>query len=444
MSEINRRQRIAVVGGGVSGLGAAWQLASRHAVTLFDANQYFGGHANTTDIDTGDQKLAVDTGFIVFNDRNYPNLTALFEQLDVPVANSDMSFGVSLRNGDFEYSGTDLFGLMAQPGNLLKSAFWQMLADIKRFYAAAPGYLSQSSPTMSIGALLAEERYSEAFIEYHLMPMAAAIWSASRADIARYPAKAFIRFFKNHGLLSLNDRPQWQTVVGGSREYVSRLLNNRPIDLRLDNRIAEITRTADAVVVRDEHGHSAEFDQIVIATHANQALDLLSDRNALEDQTLGAFKYSANRAWLHRDATLMPRRRRAWSSWNYLETTSGPERELAVTYWMNRLQPLDTAEQIFVTLNPETPPKDQDTYGCFDYEHPIFTGHTDQAQRRMGELQGARRTWYCGAYLGHGFHEDGLQSGLWVADQLGAGHLLDKPCFDRLPNTFNQRCSQAA
>ncbi len=444
MSDSTERRRIAVVGGGIAGTGAAWQLASRHAVTLFECNDYVGGHANTAELEMDGQSIPVDTGFIVFNDRNYPNLTALFERLGVEIADSDMSFGISLQNGGFEYSGSDLAGLFAQPANIVKPAFWAMLADIKRFYRRAPDYLASVDHSVSISTLLKAENYCAAFIEYHLMPMAAAIWSASRTDIARYPAYAFIRFFQNHGLLTLTDRPQWKTVVGGSRQYVKRLLSDRPIGQNLSTRIVSLTRTDNGVVLVDQHGHRASFDDVVIATHADQALELLDDATAEERQALGQFRYSKNTAWLHNDIELMPRRRLAWSSWNYLQATPDPLRPLTVTYWMNRLQPLATDRELFVTLNPERPPRTGLTYGEFDYEHPVFTAATDRAQQLMAMLQGRRRTWFCGAYLGHGFHEDGLQSGLWVADQLGAERLLDEPCFDRLPESFHQGYSKAA
>jgi len=444
LSNSTEGRRIAVVGGGIAGMGAAWQLASRHSVTLFERNDYVGGHANTVELAIDGQIVPVDTGFIVFNDRNYPNLTALFERLNVEIADSDMSFGISLRNGGFEYSGSDLAGLFAQPTNIVRPAFWTMLADVKRFYHCAPRYLASEEASLTISELLKSEGYSAAFIEFHLMPMAAAIWSASRADIARYPAYAFIRFFQNHGLLTLTDRPQWKTVVGGSRQYVEKLLADRPLRQNLSTKIASIMRTPDAVVLVDQQGHRASFDDVVIATHADQALQLLGDATAAERETLGQFSYSSNAAWLHEDSALMPRRHRAWSSWNYLQAAPDLLRPLTVTYWMNRLQPLATDKDLFVTLNPEQPPRADLNYARFDYEHPVFSADTDRARQQVAAIQGRLKTWFCGAYLGHGFHEDGLQSGLWVAEKIGAESLLDTPCYDRLPESFHPCFSQAA
>lgn len=444
MSQGLKQREIAVIGGGIAGMGAAWQLAGSHNVTLFESAAYIGGHANTVDTVIDGDSVAVDTGFIVFNDRNYPNLTALFEALNVPVANSDMSFGASLNRGTLEYAGTDLGGLFAQRRNLVSPTFWRMLVDIKRFYGEAPRYLSTLQPDLSISDLLESEGYSEPFIEHHLMPMAAAIWSASRSDIADYPAHAFIRFFDNHGLLSLTQRPQWKSVLGGSREYVRRLLADRAMDINTKTPVRAVRRGPNYATVIDEGGHLARFDDVVIATHADHALQLLADASEQERQTLSDFRYSSNQAWLHQDPALMPHRRRAWSSWNYLQTSPDPARPLAVTYWMNRLQPLATRHDLFVTLNPETPPKNELTHGVFSYEHPIFTPATDRAQMNMAALQGVRNTWFCGAYLGHGFHEDGLQSGLWVADRLGAGQLLPEPRYDRLPESFLSSLAEAA
>ena len=449
MTTQHNRRRVAVVGGGIAGLGAAWALARRHDVTLYDREARFGGHANTVDIDDNGTPLAVDTGFIVYNERNYPNLIALFAALGVPTATSDMSFAVSLDGGRVEYAGGNLNGLFAQRRNTLRPRFWRMLRDIRRFYRSAPAYQGRATVGISIGDLLAREGYSAAFIDDHLVPMAAAIWSASRADIREYPADAFIRFFDNHGLLTLSDRPQWRTVVGGSREYVKRLLGATSCTLAPARAVRTITRATDGVTVIDDDGHAALYDELVVATHADEALALLGDADADERGILGAFSYSRNVAWLHEDAVLMPRRRAAWSSWNYLhDARDEAATPLCVSYWMNRLQPLATQREIFVTLNPSKPPDMSRVHGRFDYEHPIFTNDTARAQSLSAGIQGRRRTWFCGAWLGHGFHEDGLQSGLWVAANLGAAApwATDGHCcaFDRLPASYVMEAARAA
>ncbi|MCB1746778.1 MAG: FAD-dependent oxidoreductase [Gammaproteobacteria bacterium] len=437
-------RRIAVIGAGIAGLGAAWALARRHAVTLFEAEARLGGHANTVELQLDGTRLAVDTGFIVYNARNYPHLVALFEQLGVPTQVSDMSFAVSLDGGRVEYAGSNLNGLFAQRRNTLRPRFWRMLSDIRRFYRAAAGYRDTLAPDTSIGELLTREGYSEVFVEDHLVPMAAAIWSASRADIRRYPARAFIQFFANHGLLELGERPPWRTVTGGSRAYVERLAAATPC-VRAP-RAVRVERHAHGVCVVDGDGRRGEFDEVVFATHADQTLALLDQPSAAERAVLGAVAYSRNVAWLHEDARLMPRRRAAWSSWNYLHDARLAEGEpLCVSYWMNRLQDLPTTRQLIVTLNPLSPPDAALSHGRYDYEHPIFTAATGTAQARSAALQGQAHSWFCGAWLGHGFHEDGLQSGLWVAERLGApAPWANAHGYDRLPASYREAASRAA
>jgi len=408
------RQRIAVVGSGVAGLSAAWLLSQRHEVTLFDQNGYLGGHSNTVEVMGERGPVAVDTGFIVYNALNYPNLVRLFEHLDVATEASDMSFAVTLRGGELEYAGTNLAGLFAQSSNLLRPRFWRMLADLHRFYRQAQSYRAEAArDRLSIGELLDRHKYSAAFRDDHLMPMAGAIWSATDAQMAAYPATAFIDFFANHGLIQYANRPQWRTVVGGSREYVRRLVAGISGGAQLRARVISITRDDAGVTVGLFDGRRLPFDQVVIAAHADQALGLLEQPSADESRLLGAFRYSRNRAVLHRDPGLMPVRRAAWASWNYL---SAPD-SLAVTYWMNRLQPLPTRQQLFVTLNPPREPRGIERE--FSYEHPLFDLAALDAQRELARLQGARRTWFCGSYFGYGFHEDALESGLWVAEALG-------------------------
>ena len=413
------RRRVAVVGSGVGGLSCAWWLSQTCQVTLFEQDGHFGGHSNTVEV-PGDgaapATVPVDTGFIVYNALNYPNLVQLFERIGVATAPSDMSFAVSLRDRDLEYAGTDLRGLFAQTANLLRPRFWQMLRDLHRFYRAAPGYREEAlRDRLSIGSLLARHGYSAAFRDDHLLPMAGAIWSATDAQIADYPAAAFIDFFANHGLIQYTDRPQWRTVVGGSREYVRRLLAALGNGSRLHARVARIVRRADGVDLVLTNGDRHAFDEVVIAAHADQALAMLEAPSDDERRLLGAFRYSRNRAVLHRDPALMPRRRRAWASWNYLAGDAA----LAVTYWMNKLQPLATRTDWFVTLNPPREPRADTIAREFDYEHPLFDLAALDAQRGLARLQGQRHTWYCGSYFGYGFHEDALEAGLWVAESIG-------------------------
>ena len=389
---LNEKRKIAVIGAGIAGLSAAWALSKRHSVTLFEQNSYLGGHSNTVDIDVGDKTIPVDTGFIVFNPPNYPYLCSLFQHLNVETTATNMSFGVSMRGGSFEYAGSDMNGLFAQRVNILKPKFWRMINEIRRFYRAAPEYLHKAEGH-SIGEILALNGYSEVFIEDHLMPMAAAIWSAPRQEIEKYPAAAFIRFFANHGLLELGERPLWHTVKGGSREYVKRLAADSDYAAVCNVSAIRIRRLPTGVEVLDSAGNTQHFEEVVLACHGDEALALLDSPSAKEQQVLSAFRYSTNEAVLHEDAQLMPRRRAAWSSWNYIEDKELPankiNRPLCVSYWMNKLQALDTSRDIIVTLNPMVAPNPSLVHGRFTYTHPIFDQNTDAAQRQSIEIQAA-------------------------------------------------------
>ena len=411
---------VAVVGTGISGLSAAWLLAGRHAVTVYDAAERLGGHSNTIRVETTAGEIAVDTGFIVFNEATYPNLTALFRHLDVRTAPSDMSFAVSLDGGRLEYSGTDLRGLFAQRRNLINPRFWAMLRDLVRFYREAPSHAGRLGLT-TLGEFLSDQRYGRAFRDDHLLPMAAAIWSAPAQVLLDYPAEAFIRFCENHGLLRIAGRPTWRTVEGGSRVYVDKLAAGLADRVRLGCAVRSVERRVDGVFVTDQHGRRSRFDEVVIATHADQALRLLADPDGDEAALLGAFRYSRNVAVLHEDAGLMPCRRKVWSSWNYTgrRQQARDAGDLSVTYWMNRLQPLATERQLFLTLNANRAPKAGSILHEETYDHPVFDATALAAQGRMWSLQGRRSTWFCGAHFGAGFHEDGLQAGLAVAEELG-------------------------
>ncbi len=411
---------IAVIGTGIAGLSAAWMLNKRHTITVYETNRRIGGHSNTVDVDTDSGATPVDTGFIVYNERNYPNLTALFDFLEVPTKDSEMSFAASIDSGAFEYAGTDLNGLFGQRSNLVKPRFWRMMKDLLRFYREAPQFLKESgNEAMSLGTYLERENYSQGFLKDHLLPIGAAIWSTTAQEMMDYPAKAFIRFFESHGLLLIRNRPQWRTVDGGSREYVKRLSKDFQDKIRYKG-AKKVERQSDHVLITDETGQIAKFDHVVIAIHADEALALLADPNLLEQQTLGPWRYTRNRAVLHRDATLMPRRKRVWSSWNFMQTKhDSSDKALCVSYWMNRLQSIDPTNPLFLTLNPHTEPAPGTIYQEFDYTHPFFDTAALETQGKLWDLQGVNRTWFCGSYFGYGFHEDALQSGLAVGEQLG-------------------------
>jgi predicted NAD/FAD-binding protein len=414
---------IAVIGTGIAGMSAAWLLSGRHRVTVYEQADRLGGHSNTVDVPGPVGPVAVDTGFIVYNEHTYPNLTALFRHLDVPTISSEMSFAVSLRDGALEYAGTDLRGLFAQPRNLLRPRFWHMLRDLLRFYREAPRDMAAleaaglHDPGLTLRAYLDARGYGKAFVQDHLLPMAAAIWSTPCGSVGDQPVATFVQFCANHGLLQIRNRPVWRTVAGGSRRYVEKLTAAYAQHVRLRCGVREVWRLPDRVLVSDACGGQARFDHVIIATHPDQALLFLGDRSAAEAALLKPFRYRVNSAVLHTDPSLMPRRRGAWSSWNYLggDAAEGP----AVTYWMNRLQGLRTSQPLFVSLNPPRPPNPARVLHTEAYAHPLLDAAAANAQRLLWELQGVRRTWFCGAWFGAGFHEDGLQAGLAVAEQLG-------------------------
>ncbi len=409
---------IAIVGSGIAGLSAAWLLSQRHRVTVFEADDRIGGHSHT--VERGG--VPVDTGFIVYNEATYPNLTALFRHIDVPSVATDMSFAVSIDRGRVEYAGSNLAGLFARPASAVSPRFWSMLSDLLRFYGQAPRAVRSLGPEVSLAQYLDMGGFGAAFREDHLYPMAAAIWSTPSIEIGDYPAADFVRFCENHGLLKLIGRPIWRTVRGGSRAYVDRLTASFRQRIRTSSPVVSIRRVEDGVEVSVAGEAPERFDHVVIGAHADQALRMLADPSAEERHLLGAFTYGRNPTVLHGDASLMPQRRRAWAAWNYLATSARPGDAPAppgVTYWMNRLQDIDPATPRFVTLAPPREPDARTVLWRGVYEHPRFNATTGAAQSRLWSCQGVRNTWFCGAYFGAGFHEDALQAGLAVAEQLG-------------------------
>ena len=412
-----KKRRIAVIGSGISGLSAAWLLSQRHDVCLYEADSRIGGHANTVVCQGPKGDVAVDTGFIVYNEAAYPNLVALFDYLDVPTAATEMGFAVSLDEGRIEYAGRGMAQIIGASRNLLDPEHWRMLVGIARFFRTALRRAEILPDDVSLGTFLSAEGYGPAFIARHLLPMAGAIWSSAPEQMLNYPARSFLRFFDNHGLLQIRNRPKWRTVSGGSREYVRRLIDDSQFEIAMGQPVQRVVRHPSHVTIACAEGEQQDYDHVVIATHADQALNLLDVATADERALLSAFGYTMNRTILHRDSRLMPRRRRLWSSWNYIGTSGTAQ--CAITYWMNALQPLATTADYFVSLNPAVEPAATSVLKTFDYAHPIFDARALAAQRHLWDLQGRQNTWFCGAYFGAGFHEDGLQSGLAVADALG-------------------------
>ncbi|TAJ90677.1 MAG: FAD-dependent oxidoreductase [Reyranella sp.] len=409
--------KIAVIGAGVSGLGAAWLLSRRHDVVVYERENRFGGHSCTVEAPTKQGRQPVDVGFIVFNERNYPNLVALFDHLGVPTEPSDMSFAVSLDEGGFEYASS-FAGYFAQRGNLARPSFLRMTHDILRFNRMAPQLLDKAEDLdFTIGNFIDQSGFGDAFRDRYLVPMAACIWSTPPGRMLDYPAQTFARFFNNHGLLTIGPQLQWRTVSGGSRSYVERIVAPLRARARLATPASAVRRTAGGVDVRDAGGQWDHFDRLVMACHADQALSLLTDADQTERDLLGRFAYSSNEVWLHGDESLMPKRRNVWASWNYVADSRSRDSHVSVTYWMNRLQNLPDGTPLFVSVNPGRAPTA--AYSRFSFEHPMYDAAAIRAQRELHRIQGVRGTYFCGSYCGYGFHEDALSAGLDVAEQLG-------------------------
>lgn len=410
--------RIAVVGSGIAGLGSSWLLDRHHQVTLYEASPRLGGHSHTVTTRFGEREVPVDTGFIVYNERNYPNLVRLFEALEVPTEPSNMSFGVSQHEGAFEYASTRWDALFAQRRRLLSPRHWALLADIPRFNRAARTFLAGEEPDRPLGAWLDAHGFGTRVAPHYVLPMAAAIWSAPMRTVMRFSARSFLMFFERHGLLTVADQPQWRTVSGGSRVYVDRLARSLRGQVRRATPVRGVRRTAEGVTVTDAMGHEDRFDAVVLAAHADQSLAMLEDAGDDERTLLARFPYQSNRAVLHSDPALMPKRKRAWASWNFLTgRASDPDMPVSVTYWMNLLQNIDEATPLFVSLNPLREPRDELVHAELDYAHPVFDTATVEAQGALERIQGRGGVWYAGAWCGYGFHEDGLAAAVRVCER---------------------------
>jgi len=411
--------RVAIIGSGISGLTAARRLCKDHDIMVFEANDYVGGHTNTLDVELEGRSWAVDTGFIVFNDWTYPNFIALMNEIGVASQPSDMGFAVRCERTGLEYCGSSLNQLFAQRRNAVSPAFWRMIRDILRFNREAPQLLEGREDTLQLGAYLARERYSERFVAHYIVPMGAAIWSTDPQTMLTFPARYFVEFFANHGLLSVNDRPQWRVIKGGSRSYIDPLTAPFADRIRLNAPVSRVHRSATGVELVLRDGHRAQFDAVVFACHSDQALAMLDAPSPAEREVLGAIPYQPNLAVLHTDERLLPRRRNAWAAWNYHVPAERLD-AVSVTYNMNILQGLDAPAQFLVTLNPTTEIEPSKIIRKIVYQHPVYTPEGVAAQRRRNELMGHARSFYCGAWWSYGFHEDGVKSGLVAAAALQA------------------------
>ena len=412
------RLRIAVVGAGIAGLGAAWLLSRRHDVVLYEANDRLGGHARTVEAPGPHGPIPVDTGFIVFNHNNYPHLTGLFRYLGVPTKKSDMSFSVTVDNGAVEYGCKTVNAVLAQRANALRPAFWRMIRDIMVFNQTALT-VAERNPNMTVDGLIRHQRLGDWFTRYYLLPMSGAIWSTPREQMRSFPAPALARFFENHGLLSLSGQHQWWTIDGGSREYVGRMAATMCAEVRLKAPVARVERSGGGVTVHAASAPAERFDQVVFACHSDQTLRMLGDADLPERRILERVRYQPNHAVLHTDASQMPKRRACWSSWVYQASSKAQENAASVTYWMNTLQGIPEETPLFLTLNPTRPiPEDKivDEHIC---HHPQFDLHALAAQAELPSVQGRRGTWFCGAWTRNGFHEDGLASAVAIAERLG-------------------------
>jgi uncharacterized protein len=424
--------KVGVIGSGISGTGAAWLLSPTHEVDLFEADDRLGGHAHTHDVELGGTTVPADTGFMVYNERTYPNLIRFFERLGITHKESDMSFSVQCPAEGIEWAGKSLDSVFAQRTNLASLAFLRMLVDIVRFSGMAERLLADGSvDELTLGELLSREGLGKGFTDWYLMPMGSAIWSTPPGQMLGFPAKSFLRFCDNHGLLHISGKPQWRSVVGGSRTYVESAARGVSGEIRVSAPVERVERRPDGVIVRWADGEE-RYDAVVIAAHADQALSMLADPSDDEREILGAFGASPNDTVLHTDTSFLPSRERIHASWNYYsEAADMQQGGLSLTYYLNRLQPLGVDDPLLVTLNPVREPDPHSIITRISYTHPLFSAQAMAAQERLGDIQGAQRTWFTGAWQRYGFHEDGLLSAVRVAEAMGC----ELPWGDELDDT---------
>ena len=421
-----KKQSIAIIGSGITGLSASWLLHEKFNITLFEKNNYLGGHTHTHDVPENDKELAIDSGFIVYNEKNYPNLVGLFNELCVKTQATDMSFAFSMNEGELEYAGSGLSGMFAQRGNLVSIKHWRLIQEILRFNKVAHAQLGEleeeKSPELSLGEFLKQHKFSTDLQQNYLLPMGAAIWSCPVDIMSSFPAYSFLRFFANHGLIDLQNRPQWRSVVGGSREYIRKMMRTLETEISIKGEATSVKRNDNSVEVNSA-GESIVFDQVIFACHADQALKLLEKPSSAELDILSCFKYQENKTYLHTDESLMPKRKKAWCSWNYLAQTgdsdSSNDKQVTATYWMNSLQKLEADKNYLVTLNPYQEIDRSKVIQEMSYDHPVFDKDAISAQSQLEELQGEMNSWFCGSYAGYGFHEDALSSSVAVCEKLG-------------------------
>lgn len=408
--------KVAIIGSGISGMGAAYALhRDGHNITLYEKNSKLGGHSRTIDITVNDKKTPVDTGFIVFNYRNYPHLTAMFDHLGVAVEKSDMSFGADIENGWLQYSSKTVFKRLQ---NLVRPQYWKMIFDVVKFNRLAPTYLDKSTD-ITIKQCLNELKMGPWFRHYYLQAMGAAIWSCPISKIEGFPAKTFVRFFQNHGLLTINDQPQWYTVTGGSREYIKLLTAEFKDKIKSSCGVTKVNRNPEGITIHAEDGSIEKFDHVIFACHADQAIKILDTPTEEEKEIIGAFTYQDNKIYVHSDLDFMPSDKSCWASWIYLsDNKEDGASAVALSYWMNNLQNFETEKPVIITLNPPKPPKSDLVYDTNHFDHPVFDHTAIEAQGRIENIQGKNNCWYVGAYQRYGFHEDGLLSSVNVLEKM--------------------------